>query len=159
MIVSPVERLGHASAKAVNMTAVAQSCTSCLQHVRGGNSAGTPATKQGQHMGQAHDRRQWICLVCRHGIADASSGIQVHGAHEHTFANPQGYVFRIRCFSCAGGCQSVGRPSFEYSWFDGYAWTIELCSACGRHLGWSFCSGDTRFYGLIGDRLAQDSEP
>jgi len=35
-----------------------------------------------------------------------------------------------------------GDPVVEDSWFDGYAWTISVCSHCGKHLGWKFTAVD-----------------
>jgi len=31
-----------------------------------------------------------------------------------------------------------GRPTTEFSWFEGYSWQVAVCSECGEHLGWRF---------------------
>ena len=43
-----------------------------------------------------------------------------------------------------------------FSWFPGYAWMVGVCRGCGEHLGWLFVSADSRFHGLIADRLAEE---
>lgn len=55
------------------------------------------------------------------------------------YVNPSGFVhetltvYRVENLSLNGL-----RPSTEFSWFPGYAWTICSCSTCGDHIGWKF---------------------
>lgn len=94
------------------------------------------------------------CAVCSHAVTSARARCEVGGAHEHTFMNPAGLVFRIGCFSEAPGCTAIGPPSTEWSWFAGAAWRVALCASCRTHLGWSFeGEGAGRFWGLVLDRL------
>lgn len=79
----------------------------------------------------------------------------VAGAHEHTFANPHGYVFRVGCYSAAPGCIGFGQVSTEFPWFAGYAWQVALCSKCTEHIGWRFTSRDHIFLGLIVSKLVE----
>lgn len=101
------------------------------------------------------DRQRWVvCAACRARLAEERARIAVNGAHEHTFMNPTGLRFVVVCFAAAPGCVAEGERSTVWTWFPGSAWQIELCGACGAHVGWSFHRDQARFYGLIQDRLA-----
>lgn len=91
-------------------------------------------------------------------MTTTAARIEVDGAHEHTFANPAGFQFRIGCFSRATGCGTVGEPSTYWSWFPGHSWQVEHCTACGEHLGWLFRADLQGFHGLILDRLVEVEE-
>jgi len=97
--------------------------------------------------------RVLVCAVCLRAVTTTSARIEMSGSHAHTFSNPHGIVFHIGCFAVAPGCGVASEPSTHYSWFPGYAWQIVVCRGCGEHLGWLFHSGDSRFHGLIFDRL------
>ena len=96
-----------------------------------------------------------FCRRCHHLITLPEFSIPVNDLHRHTFANPQGIVFTIRCFEQAEGCASTGLPpTTEFTWFPGFAWRIVVCRFCRTHLGWHFAAErDADFYGLIEDRL------
>jgi hypothetical protein len=94
------------------------------------------------------------CRNCGHVVARPKDRIERDGAHHHTFANPHGIVYDIRCFRSADGCAASGPATFEFTWFKGYRWRIAVCRACLTHLGWRFDSATSdRFFGLIADRL------
>ncbi len=95
-----------------------------------------------------------VCAACLQAVTSTSARIEMSGSHAHTFSNPHGLVFHIGCFAMAPGCGAASEPSTHHTWFPGYAWQIGVCRGCGEHLGWLFCSGDSRFHGLIFDRLA-----
>ena len=98
------------------------------------------------------------CVRCRAPITTVSERIDVNGRHIHVYDNPADITFEIGCFRKASGCIAAGRPTTEFTWFAGFAWQIALCRTCGGHLGWSFSSaGKPGFYGLIIDRLVEDS--
>jgi hypothetical protein len=96
-----------------------------------------------------------VCASCLHGVTTSGASIEMAGSHAHTFANPHGFVFHIRCFAVAPGCEAAGEASTHFTWFAGYAWRVEVCQGCGAHLGWLFVSQDSYFHGLIADRLAE----
>jgi hypothetical protein len=96
-----------------------------------------------------------VCAGCLHTITTASARIEVSGSHAHTFSNPHDFVFHIACFAAAPGCEAAGDPCTEFSWFPGCAWRVAVCRGCGEHLGWLFEGRDSRFQGLIVDRLAE----
>lgn len=96
-----------------------------------------------------------LCLACGHPITSLRERITAGGAHQHTFTNPAGYVFRIGCFGRAPGCVQTGPPTLEHTWFPGRAWRYALCGGCRTHLGWAFHDGDSGFFGLILDRLLE----
>lgn len=101
-----------------------------------------------------------LCRQCRQVITTEEQRTVVHGAHQHTFANPSGVVFEIGCFKTAVGCGYSGHASKEFTWFAGFNWRIAVCSMCLTHLGWFFESiSGTRFHGLILDRLARSDSP
>jgi len=100
-----------------------------------------------------------LCRVCRQWITAVSERIEMNGAHQHTCANPAGYMYTIGCFRRATGCLYVGPPTAEWSWFPGYAWSIAACGNCGSHLGWLFTASDSAvFHGFIVDRLAMEQD-
>lgn len=96
-----------------------------------------------------------VCKTCGTIITSDEMGISINGSHEHTFMNPGGLVFRIGCFSGAGGCRIMGIPTSEYTWFPGFAWCFVICSGCLSHLGWHYDSGGSSFFGFILDELAR----
>ena len=99
-----------------------------------------------------------LCRQCLLTITNRSELIEVEGAYEHTFANPQGVVFQIGCFGSVKGCGHVGPATDEWSWFKGFRWQIALCGMCLTHLGWYYTSKYMNsFHGLILDRLIDSS--
>lgn len=92
------------------------------------------------------------CRDCGHEVTRPCHAIEVGGNHEHTFRNPGGYSFHVLCFREAAGALEAGLPTFDATWFAGYAWSFALCSACQTHLGWWY-HGKDRFAGLIATRL------
>ena len=94
------------------------------------------------------------CFVCGAAITRERERVSVEGAHEHTFTNPAGFVFRIGCFRSAPGCVETGEFTAEASWFRGRAWRYAACAGCRAHLGWVYRDrGDAAFFGLILNRL------
>lgn len=78
------------------------------------------------------------------------------------YVNPGGYVHEIMTFYKANGLALIGRPTKEYSWFPGYAWTIANCATCERHMGWLFTATNKRlkprsFYGIRSSQVADDT--
>ena len=91
-----------------------------------------------------------FCTGCQNLITYPEYKIAVNGKHEHVFFNPHGIVFEVGCFSYASGCLPVGSPTLEFTWFEGYAWKIVICSSCFAHMGWQYLSeAGTGFLGLI----------
>jgi len=101
-------------------------------------------------------RKPLYCFHCFQLICFKSEAIEMAGRHEHVFTNPAKMTFRIACYEQAAGCYSVGTPTCEYTWFQGYQWQIAVCIGCGEHLGWMFTGPDT-FFGLICNRLVDES--
>jgi hypothetical protein len=95
------------------------------------------------------------CGRCRSVVTRAAAAVAPAGAHGHTFRNPAGYSWTIRCFRDANGCASVGPLTAEASWFAGYRWCYAECAACGRHLGWWFVGSGPSFVALIAPRISQ----
>ena len=95
-------------------------------------------------------------LYCKHcglQITTLRHAIEVNGQHHHTFFNPAGIIYEIRCFRAAPGCSRYGPESSEFTWFAGFTWQITICSACEVHLGWYFSSPHADFFGLIRKNL------
>ncbi len=61
------------------------------------------------------------------------------------------------CFSDASGCLVYGIPTSEYTWFTGYRWNYAHCAACLSHLGWFYQSDSDGFFGLILDKLMDNT--
>ncbi len=83
--------------------------------------------------------------------------ITIQGQHSHTFTNPAGILYTIGCFSKADGCIVHGMPTTEFTWFEGFRWSIALCGGCLIHLGWFYQSGSEAFFGMILDRLVESA--
>lgn len=101
------------------------------------------------------EKRGLFCSACLGFVTDVTFSLQIGGAHLHTCTNPARLTFTIGCFRDAPGCRSSGVPTPEFTWFPGYSWSLALCSACGKHLGWHFQGSANRFYGLIVSELEE----
>ena len=103
------------------------------------------------------------CLFCRAVITTPKHRIRYDGKHEHVFANPSGYIYRIGCFDEAPGCGAVGAFTPFWSWFPGTQWQMAHCGSCTKHLGWRYRNDTKLFYGLVLDYLIEvednDDEP
>ncbi len=121
------------------------------------------STEQNQKLDQRPDveelgkeeEEKFYCANCGHLITTGRWLISVDGGHEHTFFNPAGIIFDIRCFKEAPGAVAAGKSTDEFTWFQGYSWQAALCRGCGAQLGWQFTGDDAPpvFFGLIRDRL------
>lgn len=100
---------------------------------------------------EVSEDRLIVCAACAEPITHAREAISVEGKHAHTFVNPNGIQFHVRCFGVAQ-VLPVGEPSSFFSWFSGCAWQVALCRACKRHVGWRF-EGAQSFCGLITERI------
>lgn len=96
-----------------------------------------------------------LCRTCRVVITDNKHAVAINGSHAHTFFNPSGIVYEIRCFNKARGSILHGKPTDEFSWFKGYVWQFALCANCLAHLGWGFQSPDKFFVGLIANKIVE----
>jgi hypothetical protein len=94
------------------------------------------------------------CAQCRAVVTRGALAVERGGAHEHTFRNPAGYSWTVRCFREASGCSAAGALTAEASWFAGYEWCYASCTACDRHLGWWFVGAGPSFVALIALRIA-----
>lgn len=112
----------------------------------------TPDTVPADDTG-ADAEKALVCRQCRSVITSRRHAVAVDGNHLHTFFNPAGIIYEIRCFKQAGGCTVYGHPTDEFTWFSGYVWRYALCASCLIHLGWLFESGEKIFYGLINNKL------
>ncbi|MDX1708734.1 MAG: cereblon family protein, partial [Desulfobacterales bacterium] len=97
-------------------------------------SRGTPQLAEEEAPEQEPEEEEYIlCRQCSQAITRPAERITVQGSHQHTFANPHGIVFEIGCFKTARGCGYAGPPSFEFTWFSGYAWRVSFCTMCLTH--------------------------
>lgn len=106
-------------------------------------------SKSDVQLENGEQKEDLLCKQCLQKITSVKAKTAVQGQHKHIFFNPQGLVFEIGCFYSAWGYVLLGSATREFSWFDGYAWQIMLCSNCLIHLGWSYMSANDGFYGLI----------
>ncbi|CAG4942173.1 unnamed protein product [Parnassius apollo] len=79
------------------------------------------------------------CSSCMAEIARREDifAMSSDGVHSN-YTNLGGYMHDIVTVSRASNTHLSGRPSREYSWFPGYAWTIAVCASCMAHVGWRF---------------------
>lgn len=94
-----------------------------------------------------------LCKNCKNIVTFPAHNITVNGEYIHKFTNPEGVTYQISCFSSANGCIIHGIPTMDHTWFDGFSWSLSLCSNCFTHLGWYYKCKDQSFFGLILDRL------
>ncbi|MBU1003849.1 MAG: hypothetical protein KKE73_15160 [Proteobacteria bacterium] len=103
--------------------------------------------------------RKLVCRGCRVPITSVDARINVGGKHQHVFANPAGYLYELGCFSQAPGCANEGAPSWEFTWFPGHAWQIQVCRSCNALMGWSFRTPSGKgFYALILPHLLEEND-
>ena len=106
----------------------------------------------------SRSEKWYLCRQCHNRITNLDARVSIHGKHIHAFANPNGIIFEIACFSTAQGFSLSGKPSYEFTWFTGYSWQITICANCLAHLGWFFQNQmNAVFIGLITDRIFLDS--
>ncbi|XP_023248163.1 protein cereblon [Copidosoma floridanum] len=75
---------------------------------------------------------------------------------QNTFCNAGGYTHdTVTLYHAKNLKKHDDRPSPDYSWFPGYAWTIVECKFCSIHMGWLFTVikdkklKPTSFWGLV----------
>uniref|UniRef100_A0A8C4QNY1 Protein cereblon n=1 Tax=Eptatretus burgeri TaxID=7764 RepID=A0A8C4QNY1_EPTBU len=94
------------------------------------------------------------CNNCRSEITTQSDIFSLsRSGPMAAYVNPHGYVHEALTVHKTTNVNLSGRPSTQYSWFPGYAWTIARCRHCGYHVGWKFsatCKELTplKFWGL-----------
>lgn len=93
-----------------------------------------------------------VCSVCMAFICRTSDIMEVNGSEVHSCVNPAGIRFTLICFSDSE-CSVRGKPTEEFTWFPGFAWSYALCPECGSHLGWNYTGRESCFFGLIKDML------
>ena len=103
---------------------------------------------------ESREELPYTCAHCGTIITTRGERLSPDGAHQHSFSNPAGLVFRILCFRDAPGCFVIGNETDEHTWFAGFMWCYALCTGCNSHLGWRYRStGEDAFFGLIADQL------
>jgi len=123
---------------------------------KSGGGSSLPGVKEKTRTADDSSGRPIRCRQCRKIITTSAQRISVQGGHRHSFANPYGYLYEIGCFGTVTGCNHVGPPSSECTWFRGFQWEISYCGRCQAHLGWLFLSGgSSQFAGLILNRLVE----
>ncbi|MCP3889775.1 MAG: hypothetical protein GY702_13005 [Desulfobulbaceae bacterium] len=110
--------------------------------------SGRPGAKETLER-RAKSLKAIYCKMCGTVVTSRDQQLSVNNSHTHTFFNPAGIVFELGCFKKAPGCQIVGDPSSEFTWFAGYLWTLSLCGNCRAHLGWYFEGKEKTFFALI----------
>jgi hypothetical protein len=99
----------------------------------------------------------YYCAACGAFMTRPSLGIRIAGGHDHTFVNPVGIRFDVRCFADAPGAVAVGSATPQHTWFSGFDWRIALCATCGAHVGWMYegLGPPAVFFGLIRPMLVE----
>ncbi len=123
-----------------------------MELTRGRNN---PPMHQGDDQQHQQDESTLLCSQCAREITDVKVSKSISGSHEHTFFNPSGLLFELRCFSKAPGCFIQGEPSDSFSWFAGYSWQAAFCKTCHIQLGWCFLADTAThsFWALIRNKL------
>jgi hypothetical protein len=118
---------------------------------------GTVDTPETDTVGDAaiDSEKSLLCRQCKSPVTSKRYAVAINGNHLHTFFNPAGVIYEIRCFKQAEGCTVYGQPTDEFTWFKGYVWRYALCASCLVHLGWVFESGEKTFFGIINSKLIE----
>lgn len=98
-----------------------------------------------------------LCAFCMARITSKRDGVAINSRHQHRFTNPQNFTYEIRCFGKTTNCAIHGEPTTEHTWFPGYAWQVTTCIQCRAHLGWKYTGTEPTFFGLINQRLLDES--
>ncbi|KAJ4822785.1 hypothetical protein Tsubulata_020512 [Turnera subulata] len=104
------------------------------------------------------------CKNCRSVIARRSDMLVMSTEGPlGAYVNPHGFVHEVMTLNKANGLVLIGRPSAEYSWFPGYAWTIANCSTCERQIGWRFTATKKKlkpqsFWGIRSSQVADTTQ-
>lgn len=90
-------------------------------------------------------QRVMRCKYCRLDIALQKDVfcLSKYGMQSN-YVNPNGNVFEAITVLSAKNFDLSGRPSKQFTWFPGYAWTVMQCK-CMQHLGWKFTTTNKRF--------------
>ena len=100
------------------------------------------------------------CAACGHLLTFASQAVAIAGRIHHHATNPAGFSFRFATFGTAPGCDVVGAPHAEHSWFPPARWQLAQCGGCAVHCGWRFrAAAAADFFALIEQCLVEDDEP
>ncbi|MCP5463568.1 MAG: hypothetical protein H7A33_00925 [Deltaproteobacteria bacterium] len=116
--------------------------------------------RENDEQDQEEERRSafYKCAACFNELSDETHLCSVGdaGSPFHSFLNPAGFHFDLITVNVCQGVMTIPEPSFEYSWFPGYAWSILGCAKCNEHVGWKFQCDEQepqKFYALIKDKL------
>ncbi|KAK4786926.1 hypothetical protein SAY86_010759 [Trapa natans] len=107
---------------------------------------------------EGFDRIQ--CKICQTLIAKRSDMLVMSSDGPlGAYVNPYGHVHEVMTFYKANGLIRIGRPTREYSWFPGYAWTVINCSSCETPMGWLFTATNDKlkpkmFWGIRSSQVA-----
>lgn len=94
------------------------------------------------------------CRSCKAAVTGRDHAFRLGASDQHSFINPHGLQYRVRCYRNAPGCDLHGRPTADHSWFHGYRWQLAFCCDCTEHLGWHYQRGEQdAFYALIITKL------
>jgi len=98
--------------------------------------------------------RVLVCRNCSKQLGEQANMFSMSKeGPQGAFVNPSGHLHETLTLFKAKNLRLVGRPSTEYSWFPGYAWTITECLGCWSHIGWKFTATQAKlapqkFYGF-----------
>ena len=103
-----------------------------------------------------------FCESCSKRLANVTDVITMSemGPND-VFVNANGYVHDLITVRGVHDVKLYGSPQKEFSWFDGYAWTIAHCAYCLNHIGWRFTAVDADlhphcFWGLSRARITHE---
>ena len=103
-----------------------------------------------------------FCVTCSKRLANVTDVIAMSEmGPSDVFVNANGYVHDLITVRGVHDVKLYGSPQKEFSWFDGYAWTIAHCSHCLDHIGWRFTAVDADlrphcFWGLSRARITHE---
>lgn len=95
-----------------------------------------------------------VCRRCATFLSEEKAVFSVtEGGAVQVFPNPSGWLRKIVTVRWAENLVPVSRPTTDFTWFAGYAWTIVTCAGCAAHLGWLYedvaNQSIASFYGLL----------
>jgi hypothetical protein len=145
----------HASGSSILCDPVYQAFERRLKGFEGGVRGSTDVRFDEESVAEFTANDPILCKACSAVITSVAAIIAVNGHHSHCFTNPADITYRIGCFSAADGCSVYGRPTTDFTWFEGFAWNFAFCAGCHLHLGWYYQSPEASFFGLILENLRE----
>jgi hypothetical protein len=111
-----------------------------LRDADGSRGAAPARVADAVQQSPAADVEWYVCLRCAERLARSDWTLDEVSALPLVFVNPHGNIFQLLLVSRVQSAFFEGTPTEEFTWFEGYAWSVGFCSSCRLHIGWHFAA-------------------